>query len=38
MADKKHGGKNTLSNAQKVTYQKEFKRADRAGGYKDKRH
>ena len=29
--------KNTLSSAQEVNYQREFKMADRAGGYTEKR-
>jgi hypothetical protein len=39
MADKKKREKTkyTLTSAQEVTYQNEFKKADRAGGYDERR-
>lgn len=41
MAEKKKKdkdrGKYTLSSMQEVAYQREFKRADRAGGYTDRK-
>ncbi|MFZ3590957.1 YfhE family protein [Bacillus sp. DJP31] len=40
MADKKKRdkSKSTLSSMQEVTYSREFKMADRAGGFTTKRH
>ncbi|WP_456272056.1 YfhE family protein [Bacillus sp. AK031] len=40
MADKKKRDKtkSVLSSMQEVTYSREFKRADRAGGYTQKKH
>ncbi|WP_074432803.1 YfhE family protein [Neobacillus jeddahensis] len=35
--DSRDGGKYSLSSMQEVKYQREFKMADRAGGYADKR-
>jgi hypothetical protein len=35
---RKEKTKSALSSMQEVTYSREFKRADRAGGYTQKRH